>query len=133
MRSQSTTSQHADCLDCEELPPDASAQIVRAHASAAGHTATVTNERTLTYFGEIEPEKVNLASAEVQFGRAVSNARNVLGWTQERLRREVHAAYRIDLSKTAMSRLEKGERPIRLNEVAAIAAVLGMDAKEILP
>jgi transcriptional regulator with XRE-family HTH domain len=65
--------------------------------------------------------------AETTFGRAVRSARTTLGWTQEQLRRRLLDAYDIDLSKTAMARLEQGGRPIRLNEVYGLAQVLGID------
>ncbi|MEU4618842.1 helix-turn-helix transcriptional regulator [Actinoplanes sp. NPDC023801] len=63
---------------------------------------------------------------EQHFGAAVREAREVRGWTQEELR--AHLAERgVRLEKTAMIRLEQGRRPIRLNEVAALAKLLGLD------
>lgn len=65
--------------------------------------------------------------AEAAFGHAVRGARTTLGWTQDQLRRRLLDDHGIDLSKTAMARLELGQRPIRLNEVHALAVLLGMD------
>lgn len=65
--------------------------------------------------------------AESAFGRLVRSTRNARGWTLDQLRRRVLDGFGIDLSKTAMARLEQGNRPIRLNEVAAIARVLEID------
>lgn len=60
----------------------------------------------------------------------VRERRNALTLTQEQLRQRL-LQHGIDLSKTAMSRLEQGERPIRLNEVTALAQVLGIDLRLI--
>lgn len=63
---------------------------------------------------------------EQHFGAMVRQAREARDWTQETLRR--HLAERdVHLEKTAMIRLEQGRRPIRLNEVAALAKLLGLD------
>lgn len=65
-------------------------------------------------------------SPEVTFGNQVRKARETRGWTQDRLRRVLREAAGLDLSSTAMTRLEQGKRPIRLNEVAALASVLDL-------
>ncbi|WP_169807093.1 helix-turn-helix domain-containing protein [Micromonospora rosaria] len=65
-------------------------------------------------------------SAEETFGAQVRKAREVRGWTQERLRTYLRDASGIDLSSTAMARLEQGKRPIRLNEVAALTDLLDL-------
>jgi transcriptional regulator with XRE-family HTH domain len=72
-----------------------------------------------------QPDEEN--DAEHAFGKAVRDVRRTRGWTQEQLRRRLLDGYGIDLSKTAMARLELGQRPIRLNEVHAIAQLLGID------
>lgn len=67
---------------------------------------------------------------EARFGNEVKEARELRGWTQERLRRALLEGYGIDLSPTAMTRLEGGKRPIRLNEVSALAKLLGLDLQQ---
>lgn len=67
------------------------------------------------------------SDAEAQFGALVRDRRTLLQWTQEQLRRRLLDGYGIELSKTAMARLEQGKRPIRLNEVAALAQLLEID------
>lgn len=64
------------------------------------------------------------------FGAQVRKARELRGWTQERLRLYLRDASGIDLSSTAMARLEQGKRPIRLNEVAALADLLNISLSE---
>ncbi|WP_158289833.1 helix-turn-helix domain-containing protein [Micromonospora sp. S4605] len=66
-------------------------------------------------------------SAEEAFGAQVRQAREARGWTQDRLRRTLREVAGVDLSSTAMARLEGGKRPIRLNEVTALARVLELD------
>jgi transcriptional regulator with XRE-family HTH domain len=66
---------------------------------------------------------------EAAFAAAVRDGRSNLRLTQEQVRRRLLDGFGIDLSKTAMSRLEQGERPIRLNEVAALAKILGIDLR----
>lgn len=70
---------------------------------------------------------VTQPDAEASFGTMVRERRALLRLTQEELRRRLLDSYGIDLSKTAMSRLEAGERPIRLNEVHALAQLLELD------
>ncbi|MFJ8687180.1 helix-turn-helix domain-containing protein [Micromonospora wenchangensis] len=65
-------------------------------------------------------------SAEELFGVQVREAREQRGWTQEQLASYLRTASGIELSPTAMNRLELGKRPIRLNEVAALADLLGL-------
>lgn len=64
---------------------------------------------------------------EVAFAAAVRAGRQVLGLTQDQVRRRLLDNFGIDISKTAMSRLEQGERPIRFNEVAALAHILKIE------
>ncbi len=65
-----------------------------------------------------------MGEPEEDFGAQVREARKARGWTQETLARRLREEGGIDLSKTAIVRLEKGERPTRLNEVVALARVL---------
>lgn len=58
------------------------------------------------------------------FGTQVRQARETRGWTQDRLRAVLREVAGLELSSTAMTRLEQGKRPIRLNEVTALARVL---------
>ena len=69
----------------------------------------------------------NGTSAEAAFGAQVRQARERRGWTQEQLATYLRASSEIDLSPTAMNRLELGKRPIRLNEVAALANLLDIE------
>lgn len=66
---------------------------------------------------------------EKAFGVTVRRQRESVAWTQQQLRARLFADYGIDLSKTAMSRLENGDRPVRLNEAAALAHVLGIELR----
>lgn len=60
----------------------------------------------------------------------VRQEREDRGWTQERLRKLLLEQSGIDLSATAMARLEQGKRPIRLNEVAALAQLLELELNQ---
>ena len=71
------------------------------------------------------PEEAS--DAEAAFGAAVRDRRTDLALTQEQVRRRLLDAHGIDLSKTAMIRLEQGKRPIRFTEVSALAQLLGID------
>lgn len=66
-------------------------------------------------------------SAEQRFGAQVREAREGRGWSQEALARNLRDTTGIDLHQTAIARLERGERAIRFNEVAAMANLLGLD------
>lgn len=66
-------------------------------------------------------------TAEEAFGAQVRAARESRQWTQAYLRRQLATAFNIKLSQTAMARLEQGKRPIRLNEVSALAHLLRLD------
>jgi transcriptional regulator with XRE-family HTH domain len=69
-------------------------------------------------------------TAEERFGAYVREVREGRGWTQEQLRRQLNDQFSVDLSSTAMARLEQGKRPIRLNEVTALAKLLGLDLQQ---
>lgn len=73
--------------------------------------------------------RVTQPDPETAFGALVRERRSLKQWTQDLLRRRLLDTYGIDLSKTAMSRLEQGERPIRLNEVYALAQLLDIDLR----
>lgn len=69
-------------------------------------------------------------TAEERFGAQVKAAREARGWTQERTREDLKQRYGLFLSSTAMTRLEQGRRPIRLNEVTALSKLLGLDLRQ---
>ncbi|MET7705454.1 helix-turn-helix transcriptional regulator [Micromonospora sp. NPDC005413] len=66
------------------------------------------------------------STAEQRFGGQVREARELRGWSQEALARHLRESAGLELHQTAIARLERGERAIRLNEVAALAQVLGL-------
>lgn len=66
-------------------------------------------------------------TAEQVFGILVRGARDARGWTQEELRKRLLEEYGVKLEKTAMIRLESGNRPIRFNEVVALSSLLDLD------
>lgn len=70
------------------------------------------------------------STAETRFGAYVKQVREARGWTQEFLRRQLADQFSVELSSTAMARLEQGKRPIRFNEVAALAKLFGLDLRE---
>jgi transcriptional regulator with XRE-family HTH domain len=75
----------------------------------------------MEYVGNVEPT----------FGKAVREARNEMGWSQQKLaERLTLAGLRID--PTAITRIERGQRSIRLSEAVTIAAELGIDLNELL-
>jgi transcriptional regulator with XRE-family HTH domain len=73
----------------------------------------------------------NILTAEQHFGAQVKEAREVSGWTQEALARHLQQASGIGLSQTAITRLEQGKRPIRLNEASALAKLFGLDLQAL--
>jgi transcriptional regulator with XRE-family HTH domain len=62
----------------------------------------------------------DLQEVEAGFGERVKEARVKAGWTQRELAEKLH------LDASAISRLEKGTRAIRLGEAAHIALALGV-------
>jgi transcriptional regulator with XRE-family HTH domain len=67
---------------------------------------------------------------EQHFGHQVRDAREARGWSQEALGRHLSATSGIELSQTAITRLEQGKRPIRLNEASALAKLLGLELQQ---
>lgn len=127
MRKLSAASQHVECHDCD-LAQDTTLQMAKAHAEVSGHTVVSVFEKTTTYFGEPKGKPVAYETAEQRFGKAVRDAREIRGWTQERLRSEL-APFGVLLEKTAMSRLEGGKRPTSLTEAETISRLLDIDPK----
>ena len=84
---------------------------------------------------EVQDEQVR--TAEQVFGARVRELRDAMKITQNGLsfRVEVmtgHAGNRIKMDPSAIARLEKGERSIRLNEASALSAALDMSVDEML-
>jgi transcriptional regulator with XRE-family HTH domain len=63
---------------------------------------------------------------QAAFGKAVRQARQKKGWSQEEL------AYRANLHRTYVGSIERGERNVALENIVALADVLGMKAFELL-
>ncbi|WP_168221244.1 helix-turn-helix domain-containing protein [Actinomadura sp. WMMA1423] len=70
-------------------------------------------------------------SAERRLGAWVRDARIKRGWSQRELANEL-ASYAIKLDPSGITRLEKGQRPIRLDEAAAIARVFNTTIEEMV-
>lgn len=70
-------------------------------------------------------------SAERRLGVWVRDARIERGWSQRELAREL-ALHGIKLDPSGITRLEKGQRPIRLDEAAAIARVFNASVEEMI-
>ena len=63
----------------------------------------------------------------VEFGARVRRIRSGAGLTQEQL------AGRVDLSRTAITNIEKGKQHVALHQLLDIAAALGVPAQSLLP
>jgi len=70
---------------------------------------------------------------EELLGAWVREAREHRGWSQETLARQLGETAGIDLHQSAVARLERGERPIRLNEAAALSKILNLDLRMFSP
>lgn len=66
------------------------------------------------------------ATPEDHFAERVREARERLSWSQVRLAAELRAQG-YDLDATTITRIERGERRIRLDDAVALAGVLGLD------
>lgn len=64
---------------------------------------------------------------EGRFGQIVREFRVARGWSQQELADKL-AEHGINARQVTVGRIETGGRPIRLNEVAVLAEVLGIDA-----
>lgn len=69
--------------------------------------------------------------AERRFGARVRQARTERGWSQRELAADL-AAKGIKLDPSAITRLEKGQRPIRLDEAATLAEIFGIPLEEMI-
>jgi transcriptional regulator with XRE-family HTH domain len=71
------------------------------------------------------PDRPRDGAAERNFGRATRVAREGRSWSQRRLATEL-ANHGLKLDPSAITRIENGQRAVRLGEAATIAAVLEM-------
>lgn len=69
---------------------------------------------------------------EATFSRRMREAREAQGATQSAVATALAMMHGIKLDSTAITRMESGQRAIRLGEAVAIAAVLGMTVDELL-
>jgi len=70
-------------------------------------------------------------STEVDVGAAVRRLRTERGWSQAQLGAKLKP-YGFDLTQTTVAKLELGQRPIRLNEAAALADIFGMSTEQLV-
>lgn len=67
-----------------------------------------------------------------RIGRNVEHHRERLGWTQTELARRMQALGWNTYSASTVGRTEKAQRPLRLDEGAALAQVLGIDLNTLV-
>lgn len=67
-----------------------------------------------------------------RIGRNVEHHRERLGWTQTELARRMNALGWNTYSASTVGRTEKAQRPLRLDEGAALAQVLGIDLNTLV-
>ena len=80
---------------------------------------------------ELDPQGVR---EEAQFIKSMKRIREELGWSQGDFARKMKEAGWDSFHQTTVSRIEKGERPVRLGEARGIATVLGaLVGQMILP
>ncbi len=65
------------------------------------------------------------------FASGVREARTIRGWTQVDLARHL-AESGVRLDPTAITRLERGDRGVRIGEAVALAASLGLSIEDVL-
>lgn len=70
-------------------------------------------------------------TTEQTFGRAVNGTRSSKGWSQRELAERLSSAG-IEVDASAVSRIEKGTRALRLSEAVVIAKVLGQSLPAML-
>lgn len=68
---------------------------------------------------------------EALVGVQVRRLRTERGWSQAQLGQKL-SPYGFDLTQTTVAKLELGQRPLRLNEVAAIAHLFGVTVPDLL-
>lgn len=72
-----------------------------------------------------------MESKDEQIGRAITEARNEAGLDQKQLS-ELLLELGLNWSQGTVSRVETGDRPVRLSEVAILQEALGVDANSLL-
>ena len=72
------------------------------------------------------------ATDEAAFARALAEKRPLLGMSQADLAQRIYETTGIKLDPTAITRLERGSRGLRLNEASAIAGALGTTVQDML-
>lgn len=70
--------------------------------------------------------------ASTRFAEAMRNERVNKGWSQRKLAEELETASGLKLDPSAMTRMENGQREMKLNEAVAIARVLGIPMATVL-
>lgn len=79
-------------------------------------------------------ESTQGAQEEARFVESMKRIREELGWSQGELARRMSDAGWSAFHQTTISRIEKGERPVRLGEARGIASALGaLVGQMILP
>lgn len=71
-------------------------------------------------------------TAETLFGARVKQLRERIGITQVTLVNTLKLAHGVKLDPSALARMEKGQRSIRLNEAVALGRALDMTVDELL-
>lgn len=69
---------------------------------------------------------------EARLARRLKKQREQRGWTQIRFAVEMGQLTGIHLDPTAITRIERGERSVRLNEAVAIAMTLDLLLDELI-
>ncbi|MFI5729177.1 multiprotein-bridging factor 1 family protein [Kribbella sp. NPDC051587] len=77
-------------------------------------------------------ESVEPGTDEALFAENMRRRREELGWSQGELARKMQDAGWENFHQTTVSRIEKGERPIRLNEARGLAGVMDAAVAEML-
>lgn len=70
--------------------------------------------------------------ASTRFAEAMRTERVTKGWSQRKLAEELEAASGLKLDPSAMTRMENGQRELKLNEAVAIARVLKIPIATVL-
>jgi transcriptional regulator with XRE-family HTH domain len=70
---------------------------------------------------------------EMSVGRELQRLRTALNWTQKEAARRMAASPGYESwHQTTVARIEAAKRPLRLNEVAALAALYGVSVEQLL-
>jgi transcriptional regulator with XRE-family HTH domain len=77
-------------------------------------------------------QRDHVTTTERRFGAKVREAREAQGKSQKHVALEISALYGMNWHQTTVAKTEAAERPIRLNEAAALAQVLGRPLTDLL-